>query len=202
MSHPGAGPESDGESKEARILRSALSEFCRKGFHRATMEDIAAGAGVGKGTLYLYFRSKQALLEEIFRLGLEGYTAGIRAVAGGSEPARTRLGKIAAFALEYAAANREFARLAQEGPVGMREEFKRWLLDLQGRILETVRQVAQEGVEAGQFRKVDPELVANLFMGGIHSAVTALVWGEGRRDPREVADALTDIVVEGAGRRD
>ena len=53
--------EDGSADKERTILRSAASAFARNGFSNTTMEDIAKRAGVAKGTLYLYFKSKHDL---------------------------------------------------------------------------------------------------------------------------------------------
>lgn len=49
--------------KKQSILEAALEEFTRQGFADARIEDVARRAGVGKGTVYLYFKDKQALFE-------------------------------------------------------------------------------------------------------------------------------------------
>ncbi|PRY20263.1 TetR family transcriptional regulator [Aliiruegeria haliotis] len=53
----------DKENMRGRILDAALKVFARTGYHAATMADVAAELGVAKGTLYLYFRSREALAE-------------------------------------------------------------------------------------------------------------------------------------------
>ncbi len=50
--------------KQQDILNSARSLFKDKGFHNTKMEDIATAAGVGKGTLYEYFKNKQDIFDE------------------------------------------------------------------------------------------------------------------------------------------
>ena len=47
-----------------RIMQSAMENFSKKGFDRTRMEDIAAAAGLAKGTLYLYFKDKEDLLKK------------------------------------------------------------------------------------------------------------------------------------------
>src|SRR5262252_7777997 len=57
-------------SKDARpqeILEAALEVFAEKGFASARMDDIAAKAGVSKGTIYLYFESKEAVFRALVR---------------------------------------------------------------------------------------------------------------------------------------
>jgi AcrR family transcriptional regulator len=70
------------EARRQAILESALAEFAERGFAAARLDDVAARAGVAKGTLYLYFKDKEALFEELIR----------SAVA----PLMDRLGRIAA----------------------------------------------------------------------------------------------------------
>jgi len=66
--------------------------FARLGFARARMDDIAQEAGLSKGTLYLYFRSKealiQALLDRLFRREAEGLR---QALEGHTQPVPQRL---------------------------------------------------------------------------------------------------------------
>ena len=50
------------EAARARILEGSIAVFSRKGFHAATMDDVAASAGVSKGLAYFYFKGKDELL--------------------------------------------------------------------------------------------------------------------------------------------
>jgi AcrR family transcriptional regulator len=52
------------------IIDAALAEFAAKGFAAARLEDIAAQAGVGKGTIYLYFADKEQLFQELIRTSI------------------------------------------------------------------------------------------------------------------------------------
>jgi TetR/AcrR family transcriptional regulator, repressor for uid operon len=54
-----------------RIMQSAMENFSKKGFDRTRMEDIAAAAGLAKGTLYLYFKDKEDLFYAICDHNLE-----------------------------------------------------------------------------------------------------------------------------------
>ena len=55
----------DKERKRAEILEAAMDVFARKGFHRSKMGEVAAAAGIGKGTIYEYFESKRQLLQAL-----------------------------------------------------------------------------------------------------------------------------------------
>lgn len=58
------------QQKEARriaIIDAALEEFTAQGFTAAKLDDVAVRAGIGKGTIYLYFDSKESLFKEVVR---------------------------------------------------------------------------------------------------------------------------------------
>jgi AcrR family transcriptional regulator len=60
-------PRPEAEARRRAILDAALTVFAARGYEAARLDDVAAQAGVAKGTLYLYFKDKQALFEELVR---------------------------------------------------------------------------------------------------------------------------------------
>jgi TetR/AcrR family transcriptional regulator, fatty acid metabolism regulator protein len=58
--------ETKGNDKRARILDAAIKVFAERGFHTATVAEIARAAGVADGTIYLYFKGKDDLLLRLF----------------------------------------------------------------------------------------------------------------------------------------
>ncbi|MCC7254040.1 TetR/AcrR family transcriptional regulator [Hyphomicrobium sp.] len=61
----GASRKAGNVERKQAILRAALSVFAERGFESARLDDVAARAGVAKGTLYLYFDDKEKLFEEV-----------------------------------------------------------------------------------------------------------------------------------------
>ncbi len=55
------------EARPEEILAAALDVFVERGFARARLEEVARRAGVTKGTIYLYFKSKEALFKAVVR---------------------------------------------------------------------------------------------------------------------------------------
>jgi AcrR family transcriptional regulator len=60
-------PRAQAQARRQAILDAALTVFAARGYEAARLDDVAAQAGVAKGTLYLYFKDKQALFEELVR---------------------------------------------------------------------------------------------------------------------------------------
>jgi len=62
---PRSERKSDLDKKKTTIFNASIRVFSRKGYHGATMEEIAAVAGIGKGSIYRYFKSKEDLLRQL-----------------------------------------------------------------------------------------------------------------------------------------
>src|SRR5215211_1902980 len=84
--------DADRQAKEKAILDAALDVFAERGFAEARLADVAARAGVAKGTIYLYFASKEALFEALIRTGIAAPIAALSAeLAGQDHPFETIL---------------------------------------------------------------------------------------------------------------
>ena len=76
-----------GERREA-ILAAALEEFAARGFAATRLDDVARRAGVAKGTIYLYFRDKESLFQELVRAMLGPVVGALEAAPLADLPAR------------------------------------------------------------------------------------------------------------------
>lgn len=68
------------------ILAAALEEFSASGFEAARLDDVAKRAGVAKGTIYLYFRDKESLFQELIRDMLTPIIGSIEALGAADVP--------------------------------------------------------------------------------------------------------------------
>ncbi len=68
------------------ILAAALDEFSVRGFEAARLDDVAKRAGVAKGTIYLYFRDKESLFQELVRTMLTPLVGTIEALGAAEVP--------------------------------------------------------------------------------------------------------------------
>jgi AcrR family transcriptional regulator len=70
------------------ILAAALAEFSARGFAATRLDDVARRAGVAKGTIYLYFRDKETLFQELVRAELSPVVGALEAAPVGDMPMR------------------------------------------------------------------------------------------------------------------
>ena len=82
----GAGREARSAARREAILTAALDEFSARGFEAARLDDVAKRAGVAKGTIYLYFRDKESLFQELIRTMLTPLVGTIEAMGQADLP--------------------------------------------------------------------------------------------------------------------
>src|SRR5437764_10704491 len=92
------------EATRQRIMRVAAGEFARLGFDQANINVIAEQAGIGKGTIYLYFENKRDLFLEMLRSIAQMQLAAVRSALAQEGSLQQRLERMF----------RAFARLAEE----------------------------------------------------------------------------------------
>jgi len=98
------------KSREERLVEAALSLFGERGYHGASVSQIAARAGVAKGLFYHYFESKQDLLVRLAEMRLDEWSELIELLEGGGEP-RQRLEQLVDFLFRELAQQPERLRL-------------------------------------------------------------------------------------------
>src|SRR3954454_16220724 len=86
--------------RPAEIVNAALDLFAERGFAATRMDDVAARAGVTKGTVYLYFKTKDELFKALVRTELLPNIAAVEAAAD-TGPAADLIGRLAAMFTEH-----------------------------------------------------------------------------------------------------
>jgi AcrR family transcriptional regulator len=145
-------PRAAQAGKREAILLAALEEFSTRGFASARLEDVARRAGVAKGTIYLYFRDKQTLFQELVRAELSPVVAALEAAPIGDLPLRVVAERLVTiFAREIFATHRkDVIRLVlTEGPrfPAIGEFYYREVVE---RVMAVIRGMAQRAVERGE----------------------------------------------------
>src|SRR5215210_3579229 len=93
------------------IQEATMRVIGRKGMAAATMQEIAAEAGVAKGTIYLYFRDRDELVEKTFENTITSLRERLDAVLDAGAPIEQTIRNLLAAKIEFFTENREFFRL-------------------------------------------------------------------------------------------
>ena len=158
------------EAKRLAILDAAAEVFSRKDFHEVLTDEIAAEAGVGKGTIYRYFRSKDDLYFATLVRGFEQLAKAFPAPPPPDCTPQARLEKIAANLLRLFWNRRPFYMLLHRDEKLLQNREKE-LRQKRGDLEKVIQEAIEKGMASGRFRKVDARIAANLFLGMVRSAI-------------------------------
>lgn len=158
------------EGRRKTILDAAERVFARHGFHAATMDKIAREAEYSPGTLYLYFKDKDALYFALFVSKLtEMVDTAERAGNACSDPL-DGLHKLTVAHFEYSDRNREFSEVFFKHHPGEQPEQSEGGRTIE-RVIErhhaVVRRLVEEAQRRGQIDAGDPQAYASALIGMI-----------------------------------
>lgn len=108
---PAGRREQKKSATRARLLRAGRALFGERGLYEPRIEDLAARAGIAKGTLYLYFPSKEAIVAAVVEHGFADLGRRTEAAAGRTRGAAARAGAIARAHLGFYARNPDLMRV-------------------------------------------------------------------------------------------
>lgn len=156
-------------NKQEQILDAAAELFASKEFHEVRLEDIAARARVGKGTVYLYWASKDEVYLAVIRRGFAAVNERVeRDLPGCGEDSWAQLAVIVDAVIDFAFSHPGVYRIMRAGPITPEDpELQRTRRALSDRIEACLR----AGVRAGQMRDEDPRLTAQYVLSFVRGAM-------------------------------
>ena len=200
------GRRASPEVRRADILDAALAEFAAHGFEGARMEDVARAARVSKGTVYLYYPTKQALFEALVRRDIaprvELASLFLKGYDGPLAPALERIVGIAAAAIQ-AGKLPIYPKLliAEAGRFPDLAAFYR--REVIGRMLEAMTTLFDRALQRGEISGVTAETAAHLFIAPVlKSVLWSLVFAaveETPFPPEPYLKAHVQIFLKGLG---
>ena len=156
------------EARPDEVLDAALDLFIERGFPATRVEDIARRAGISKGAVYLYFPSKEAILEGLVRRAIVPIAeTALRLVEGYEGDPRPAI----SIALRHVASKLGDPRLLAIPKLLIREVihhpafaamYRREVLD---RVIPVIEGMIRRGVDQGYLRPVDPHLTIRSLIG-------------------------------------
>jgi AcrR family transcriptional regulator len=192
------------EARPAELLSAALDLFVERGYATTKLDDVASRAGVSKGTLYLYFDSKESLFKAVIEQGilplLDEGEALLRQHHGDARSllqmlvlrwwqllGETSLGGIPKLMIAEAGNFPEVATYYYDNVI------------VRGR--ELLRQALQRGMASGEFRQLEIESTIDVIMAPV---MMLIVWryslapcGCGKQDPHNYMTTYLDLLMNG-----
>ncbi len=190
--------ERDKQRNKEAILKAAVHLFAQKGFSETKLEDVAALAEFGKGTLYNYFENKDDLLLSAFDFAVSDMLNFLYdQLSAVSEPLE-RIRLIANAQFNYYQSNTDFMNVVMTNHrVLMNHACSKEVFERFQEIKQLVIGEMQAAIDAGQLKPGNPQHYAGFLSGMIHAQVRSINSGEMHADEMH-ADEIIDIFLNGA----
>lgn len=191
------------EARPAEIVEAALALFTERGFAATKLEDVASRAGIGKGTIYLYFATKEELFRAVVRQRLVPNLNAIEAMVaehtGSSAELLRRIADRALQLIETDITAIPKLVLAESG--NFPAIARLYAEEVARRGMALMEGIFRRGMERGEFRRLDPHSVLPLFSGPL---LVMALWRHSlgqhtdiQFDPRKVIETHLDVFLRG-----
>src|SRR6185312_3512444 len=148
------------EATRQRILHEAAHEFARLGFDQANINLIAEQAGIGKGTIYLYFTNKRELFQEMLRSIARTHLAAIRTALAPHGTFQERLERLFRAFARLAAEDSDSFHVSMSALYGVNRAFQEEASRLLREYLAVISLVLEESQARGEIQVADIEATA------------------------------------------
>lgn len=189
------------EERKNQILEAAVTVFARLGFHQSRMDDIAEQAGLSKGALYLYYKSKDAivaaLLKYFFTQEFKQLQALVEANQEGSIAEQVMaLSRQLAQAMQWMSKVMpiafEFYAIA-----GRNKEVQQFLREYFQDYCEVLARLISRGIEQGEFRAIDARAAATTLVALYEGQALLFFVDQGARQWSEQIELSTRLLLDG-----
>ena len=184
------------EKKRQRIIQAAGKLFAQRQFHKVCLDEVASEAGVGKGTVYTYFSSKDDLYLSLLEHAL-GQLVDLleqRVDADPHRPADRSLSLIVRELVDYAAGHPYLFELMRAGTTPL--DRPEWIKRRQA-LRDLIERVLRRGVDTGQFNDANPQITALFIPGLVRSAMLGSTRDRAGIDRKQLSDHILRFIHHG-----
>lgn len=172
----------------AAILQAGEDIFTRRDYHQVQMDDVAAAAGVGKGTLYRHFRSKRALYLAVVFDGIGRLRAELTETLRTRETPARQIERVVAATLHFFWDRRRFFVLINQHEDSPDQDTREWLRQRQ-QLAAIVHEALTRAIASGAVRPIDVGIATEMLFGMLRAA-------NRYRRPTDRPETLVAVVVD------
>ncbi|HHV61350.1 MAG TPA: TetR/AcrR family transcriptional regulator [Firmicutes bacterium] len=183
--------------KRERILDAAQKVFSEKGFYNATVEEIADLASIGKGTVYLYFKSKVEILVSLIESRIKEIKALILQESRRPTTVGERVRNIITMQFSFYSLYKDFLKvfLSEIGEIS--GEFGQRLARARADLIETIDDILKSEIEKGNLREFASRIIAYALMGATNAVAFEWLVKENKDPDEECISQLCDFCLYG-----
>jgi len=189
------------EFRTRGILDAARKVFAKKGYAHATMDEIATVTGLSKGTLYLYFESKQDVYLKALRSGSAEMLKRTKIEMQNADGIRAKIRALIATSVKCADENRDFNRIyaAELSNVIHPSSIDADLRDSHTREVRVIEKALRDAIDTGEIQPLDVEEAAFTIQDMARSLITRRLLGWSKKNGEHDIDFLCSLIWKGIG---
>lgn len=188
------------EQKKIDILRAASRVFYLQGFEGTKIEDIAKEAGIGKGTVYEYFQSKQELFDEAISYNREMYIEDIQRALTLDGTFRDKFIALAKYQTHLVKKHINIFNMMCTSKI-MAREMGALMLEQNIRVADILGDLVKKAVVQGELRQdINPEIAAAVMIGTINQySSKKVIFSDA--EPQDIDyEEMANIIFKGIGK--
>lgn len=186
------------EATRRRIMREAASEFARLGFDQANINTIAEQAGIGKGTIYLYFENKRELFLAMLRHIAQEQLTVIRAALANDGTLKQRLERLFQAFTHLAEEESDTFNVYMSALYGVNRAFQEEATKLLRNYVAVIALVLEESRILGEIQCNDIEATALMVLSLTESYVlSAKVLGQSEQSILHQTEHVAQLILKG-----
>jgi AcrR family transcriptional regulator len=182
------------KTRKEDIMRAAANLFSKKSYHDVTMDQIAEQVGVAKGTIYLYFESKENLYLGILEHTHETIESILVKEIEKNAPAPQKLKKVLTLIFQFYFENMDVLRILTRDETRLIKEHYEFTERWRYRRLKLYRKILEKGIKEGSFRPANTELMALIIFGLVGSV---MFFYPTDKSAGEIAEEVFSMISEG-----
>ena len=183
--------------KRQGIQQAVIQLMCREGLASVTMDRVAHEAGIAKGTVYLHYRDKQELLEEVKESALNPIVAKIDEIFATSLSPEKKLRSYSLRYLAYFDERRDLFRILLYEREVTRIQGSRYQSDRYRHLVDGTARTIREGIRKSLFRDVDVQGVAAMFVDANLTIMNQRLLTEKPLPVEEDANLISELFLRG-----
>ncbi|MEF8889397.1 MAG: TetR/AcrR family transcriptional regulator [Desulfohalobiaceae bacterium] len=186
--------------KYEQILEAAIRVFARQGYYNSTISQVAREAGVGDGTIYLYFKNKDDILDNFFSYKTTQIFSQFKDEVDHCDNALDKLERLVACHLHEFEQNRDLA-VVYEVETRMRRHLSDEKIKEMSRMyFDLVAQIVEQGQNEGTIRQNIPiHLVKQYLIGAVDEVITTWLYSSREYQLASMAEPLVNLFINGIG---
>lgn len=197
--------ERRGKEKDTRkklILSSARSLFFQKGFNKVTVDEIAKSSELGKGSIYLYYNSKEEIYAQILLNDIDNFNGLISILFEKERSASDMLNEFSRVYIDFFLNDSELFRILmtymlQPAMMNLTEKLNSQILNANARSIDVIGKIIQRGVDSKEFHpQIDIRQNQNAFWGLLNGIISLFIFSVAEKKRKERIYSTTKLALE------